>query len=226
LKDIAVELSKQGQVEESLAIARGISVDGQKSSALNAIAVELSKQGHLAMAEAVGLEVPQLAKRHSCWKAIAEETTMEMGCQKSLLEINHLKSDEAHLFYLKGWVENLSICETGNSCLFQALPLLAKDSQSIENLLTGFALHEVFFRNASKEKINRLNRSLNIQWAIDIAAQFPKPEAASRLSTNLEYWLHEVEDEDDRDQIELWARQVAKGKITEAEFLQQVTALQ
>jgi hypothetical protein len=71
-----------------------------------------------------------------------------------------------------------------------------------------------------------INRTLNIQWAIDIAALFPKPVPVSRLSTNLEHWLHEVEDEDDRDQIELWARQVAKGKITEAEFLQQVTALQ
>lgn len=43
-------------------------------------------------------------------------------------------------------------------------------------------------------------------------------ETNSRLSTNLELWLHEVSDEDDREQIELWAKQVAKGKITEEEF--------
>jgi hypothetical protein len=29
---------------------------------------------------------------------------------------------------------------------------------------------------------------------------------------------HEISDEDDREQIELWAKQVAKGKITEEEF--------
>jgi hypothetical protein len=39
-----------------------------------------------------------------------------------------------------------------------------------------------------------------------------------RMSTNLDVWLHEINDEDDRDQIELWAKQVAKGKITEADF--------
>jgi hypothetical protein len=212
-------------VEDSLAIVRGISNESSKSIGLKEIALKLSKQGHFAMAEAVGLEIPQLAERHICWRSIAEETTLEMGCQKSLLGINHLKSDEAHLFYLKGWVENLSISETGNSCLFQALPLLAKDSQSIENLLTGFALHEVFFGNASKEKINRLNRSLNIQWAMDIAANFPKETEAAYLSSNVETWIQEIEDENDREDILGWAEKVSLGKMTEEKFQERIQRL-
>jgi hypothetical protein len=71
----------------------------------------------------------------------------------------------------------------------------------------------------AKELTARLNRTLNIQWLLDITAQFPGAEAATaRTSTNLVVWLHEITDEDDREQIELWAKQVAKGKITEEEF--------
>jgi hypothetical protein len=77
----------------------------------------------------------------------------------------------------------------------------------------------------SRELTDRLNRTLNIQWALDIAAQFPKEESSARLSTNLDTWLHKIEDEDDREQIELWAKQVAKGKITEEEFGERVNGL-
>ena len=46
-----------------------------------------------------------------------------------------------------------------------------------------------------------------------------------RSSSNLNNWLHEILDEDDRDQIELWAKQVAKGKISEAEFKEKLVTL-
>ena len=73
-----------------------------------------------------------------------------------------------------------------------------------------------------KEKIQKFNRSLNIQWALDVIEKFPKEENMERLSTNLEEWIAEVVDEDDSDQIRLWAKQVAKGKLTEEEFGERV----
>jgi hypothetical protein len=57
---------------------------------------------------------------------------------------------------------------------------------------------------------------------LDVIATFPKEENVVRLSTNLDEWIEEVADEDDRDQIELWAKQVVKGKITEEEFGEKV----
>jgi hypothetical protein len=38
----------------------------------------------------------------------------------------------------------------------------------MERLLQNHALHELFFENPSKNKIERLNRTLNIQWAIEV----------------------------------------------------------
>jgi hypothetical protein len=104
----------------------------------------------------------------------------------------------------------------------ESLSQLANDSESIENLLQKLSVNELFFDNEDREKINRLNRILNFQWAIDIKAQFPKEDSSKRMSTNIEVWINDITDEDDREQIQLWAKQLAKGKITEENFREKV----
>ena len=218
LKDISVELAKQGQFEEALDCARGISDEEKKSSALLAISIELAKQGQVEESESVGLEIPQLGWRYECWKQIAEKVFEELGWQKSLQYLSNFQSDEARLFYLKGLTEAIDQTETNYICLQEILPAIVKDSESIETLLQKYAINQLFFGDASKEKINQLNSTLNIQWFLDIHNSLKKAPTATRLSTNLDTWLHEIEDEDDQDQITLWAKQVTKGKITEEEF--------
>ncbi len=164
------------------------------------------------------MEIPLLSERYSHWKTVGENALKGTDWKKSLHQVNQFQSDEARLFYLKGWANAVNEQDADKSCMQEALCLLANDSESIEALLQKHALYEVFLGNCGREKINQLNRTLNIQWAIDIVAQFPKPYTSTRLSTNLDTWLHEIEDEDDQEQIELWAKQVAKGKITEEEF--------
>jgi hypothetical protein len=139
--------------------------------------------------------------------------------------IKELKSREAIRLYLKGCIEDVESIAANADCIQEALAYLAEDPESIETLLQKYASQEVALGKPSKELTARLNRTLNIQWALDIAAQFPKAESSARLSTNLDTWLHEIEDEDDREQIELWAKQVAKGKITEEEFGERVKGM-
>jgi tetratricopeptide (TPR) repeat protein len=225
LQSISRQLAKQHKLDEALSCARGISDDSYKSRALQSISVELAKQGNWELAETTGMEISQLSERHKCWKTIAENSSKAMGWHKSLQEARQFQSDESCLFYLKGWAEVVNEQDADYTCIQAALSQLTHDSESIETLLRKYALHEVFFGNAGRDKINRLNRTLNIQWALDIVAQFPKEESSARLSTNLDTWLHEIEDEDDREQIELWAKQVAKGKITEEEFGGKVNGL-
>ena len=220
-REILVKITKLGHFEEAISYAHLL----RDYVALSSISVELAKQGNLDLSESIGLEIIQLAERHNCWKTIAQNGYIEMGWQKSLQQNTQFKSDEARLYYLKGWANAVSECDTDSDCMQEASIHLAHDSESLENLLQKHALHEVFFGKSGPEKINRLNQTVDIQWALDIVAQFPKEESSSRLSTNLETWLHEIADEDDRDQIELWAKQVAKGKITEEEFGERVRGL-
>ena len=145
-----------------------------------------------------------------------------MGWVKALQQANQFKNDEAQLFYLKGWAEALSQQEVDTVCVQAALSQLVYDSESIETLLQKHACNELFFAKTHKEKINRQNKILNIQWMIDIKSQFPKQDSGARLTTNLDTWLHEIADEDDRDDIESWAEKVKDGKMLEEKFSEKV----
>jgi hypothetical protein len=211
-------------IKESLNIARGIINEWGKSRALIAISSELAKHGNLMFAEKTGLEISQIAERHKCWKKISLIILGKEGYQKSLQQFSQFQNDEARLFFLKGLAENVSVNQLNSTCINESLPIFVNDVESIENLLKKFAFYQVFFEKSAKEKIQRLNRTLNIQWALDIIDQFPKDEnnVIERMSTNLEEWINQITDEDDREQIELWAKQVAKGKITEEDFMKKI----
>jgi len=88
--------------------------------------------------------------------------------------------------------------------------------------LQKYAIRLVSMGTPTKALEGRLNRTLNIQWLLDITANYPNAATHDRLSTNLEEWLHEIPDEDDREQITLWARQVVKGRLTESEFTERL----
>jgi hypothetical protein len=229
LKDIAVELSKQGQVEESasvmqesLAIGRGISDDYWKSLALKDIAVGLCKQGNWTMAESVLLEVSRAVERHEGWHEMAEAMVLAEGWQKALRQTVNFQSEEARLFYSKGWSRQVGITDVDDACVREALPLLGHDPESIQSLLEKYAIRLVSMGTPTKALEDRLNRTLNIQWLLDITAKYPNSATHNRLSTNLEEWLHEIPDEDDREQITLWTRQVVKGRLTESEFAERL----
>jgi hypothetical protein len=225
LKAISTELAKKGKFEEALECARGIRVESYKSRSMKCISIILGILGKLEKAEKTGLEITQIAQRYSCWSEMSKSIKEKHGWQVALDKVQKLQNEEARLFYLKGWAENLNINETDNTCLKESLPLLAKDTNSIENLLQNYALYELMFGKPTKELMHRLNKCLNVQWAIDITAKFPKESRNSRLTTNVEEWLREIEDEDDQEQVMLWAKQVAKGKITEEEFQVKINTL-
>ena len=168
------------------------------------------------------MKIPQIANRHNCWKKIAENKIKEIGWQKALQQVVLLQNEEARLYYLKGWSVAINQIKVDANCLKQSLYLLVNDTESIEALMLKHALYELFYGKVSKEQIHRLNKSLNIQWAIDIKAKFPKELVYTRLSSNLDTWLHEIADEDDRDDIKSWAEKVKDGKMLEEKFSEKV----
>jgi hypothetical protein len=47
------------------------------------------------------------------------------------------------------------------------------DGLLLEHLMNMICLNQLFFSNLPQEKLDRYNRSLNLQWAIDIKNQLP-----------------------------------------------------
>ena len=48
------------------------------------------------------------------------------------------------------------------------LQYIVHDSESIEKLLTKYAIRTMFLTDVSDEQVYRLNKSLGIQWAVDV----------------------------------------------------------
>jgi hypothetical protein len=233
LTNIAVELRIQGLeneaaslMQESLAIARGISNDYEKSEALSAIALELNKQRCFVNAEEVGLKINLISVRQVTWMRQAKTRINIDGWQNALRQVEIFQSEEAKLFYLKGWADGISVIEMNTDCLQTVLPFFTKDINSIEILLQKYAINLICLNSSSKSLQEQLNKTLKLQWLLDITNKFPKSKMPlSKTPSNLSEWLHKIQDEDDRDQIELLAKQVAKGKITVAEFSEKIKTL-
>jgi hypothetical protein len=185
---------------------------------LASIVSHLVQQENWQLGERTGLEIPQIIERHICWKGIAKDCLERHDSLTALNFYSEFNNEEAQTFYLKGWAEHVGIQSISNEVFCKALPLLAQDIEALEQFLQTYAIQVLFFENPSQVKIQMLNQTLNLQWALDVKSKLPQPQTITRLSINLDTWLHEIEDEDDQDQITLWAKQVVKGKISEEEF--------
>jgi tetratricopeptide (TPR) repeat protein len=171
LMEISIELSKQGQFEESLTIARGISDDWERDRAMEGISLELSKLSHWDMAVEVGRKISNAAGQQECWEAIGEAMFNLHGGQNALEKLTLLPSEEIRRFYLMGWVGALSVAEASSYCSPLAVGYLQDDMGSLVELLQKYALGQVAFGTPSREWVERLNYSVNIQWLMDLKNQ-------------------------------------------------------
>jgi hypothetical protein len=175
LKNISVELAKQGKIDEALSLARSINDEWTKNNALKDISIELSKKENWSLAEKISLEIPQISERQECWKKMGA-IKINNSFLNTLDKIQCLQIEEARKFYLKGWAKSIQLNDISENLIQKALVSLVNETDSIEHILQVYAQYDLFFNNTSKEKINRLNKTLNLQWALDIIDQFPKEE--------------------------------------------------
>ena len=230
--EIAIVLFRKGQfaessmmLEKSMQTAEDIKSDWRKSSAFKEIAVVLANQEKLTESINVIQKINTGSHRMQAWVSIGKEFYKKHQLQNLDQTLSLLPNDEALTFFKKGIAQSITATNATEEAILEILPLVKADKESTEHLMQMHALYCAFFENTSKEKIQKFNRSLNIQWALDVIAKFPKEENVVRLSSNVEEWIEQVGDEDDREQIELWAKQVVKGKITEEEFGENVKGM-
>jgi hypothetical protein len=166
--DIIEELTKQGEIEKAIQCAYGISKEYVTSSSLISISSELAKQDKFKYAEQIGSDISEIAERHSCWKTIASNNLEVLGCEKALLQSTQFQIPEAKLNYLKGLANSINLIDCKQSLILYARKFYADDIESFEKLFQKYALRELFIEDAIPKKIDRFNKSLNIQWAIDL----------------------------------------------------------
>ena len=117
-------------------------------------------------------KINQNSFRLKCWLFISETICNNNNASSALKHLQCFKEVDSKKKLIKGWTDFISLTEVSSELVENALPLYNLDFESMEILLQKYALNKVFFENVSSEKLNRLNRSLNIQWALDITKNF------------------------------------------------------
>ena len=89
-------------------------------------------------------------------------------------EIIKIQPKEASVYFYRSIISKTDFTNAIGLNVNFLLNLLKEDIQSIEHLLQMHALNCLFFQeNYPQEKIDKFNKVLNIQWAIDIKNQLP-----------------------------------------------------
>lgn len=178
LTAISTELFKQNRIEkaevimkESLEIVESINNDFFKSISLMHISTNLCKQKKMTLAEEYGMKIPLSFYRYDCWHSISINSyQVENWCQA--ISIAHsFQNEEPKEYYLKGLAENIKLNESDKQNILNSYFYFINDIESLEKIFQQHAINQLFFENLPQNKIQRYNRTLNIQWAIDIKNQ-------------------------------------------------------
>jgi hypothetical protein len=168
LKNIAIQFAKVGDVSQSLEIiSEGIdSID--RTDVLIDISVEQSKRRNWKSAEFISVQIPQASKRRSCWRELAKSTLDVMGLSDAMQQFLGIEESEMKIYFLKGLTDSMFVAHCDKNFVLSIRPYFKDDIDSLLKLLHKHAIHELFFQDPEKSKIERFNRTLRIQWAIDI----------------------------------------------------------
>ena len=173
----------EGQIEDASNVAEEainsiclIRDENIRESELEKISMEVVKIGKSELAEKTVLRIKRNISRTRVWQDWASYMLESYGWESAIQQADLFYSREARFYYLQSLADVVSVVQLPDLFMKQAYPLLADDYYGLEILLQKHAVRLVSFRDISDAAINRLNRTLNIQWAIDIAAQFPNEE--------------------------------------------------
>jgi hypothetical protein len=175
IKDLSNELYKQGKLNEATSImhesincAAGIIDESDKSTVLKDISIVIAENGDLEFAEQVSERISVIAERHSGWKTIAEASFKKSGWKNAIQQLYKLQNVETKAQYFNGLVNSILATDCNKELILNARNFCLNDINLMGKLLRQFALHELFFNNAPVNITERLNRTFDIQWAMDI----------------------------------------------------------
>ncbi|MFM7748509.1 MAG: hypothetical protein ACKO7X_11395, partial [Bacteroidota bacterium] len=79
-----------------------------------------------------------------------------------------LQSDESRRHYIQGWVEHVDLIDCSKDLFLSTRHYYQADSNCLQQMLQKFALRHLFLDESEPDFIQRLNKSLDIQWVMDI----------------------------------------------------------
>jgi hypothetical protein len=163
----------KGQINEALFYTNQNDDLSKKSTSLSRIVIESLKKGDQLKSIKITHEISSINERQKCWQTIGQFCEKDFGILKALWDSKQFQNVEAKAHYLKGIANSLRIFDCNKEIVSTSLRYCINDIEFNETLLQKHALNKLFFEDASPSTIDRYNRTLNLQWAIDIKNQLP-----------------------------------------------------
>jgi len=221
--DLFEALIKQGQFIEAYKIINLIEKEHEKNRLLVLFSIEAATNNLYEIAYEAIMKIDNKNDEFKAWIKLGKLDYSKKGIIFCKNQIKNLPNITVIYYYLKGIAVALNPSNADESTVSELLILVKEDTNSIAHLMQMHTFYLCFFEKTNSLKMQRLNKTLNIQWAIDIAAKFEKE--FSRSSHNIQEWINQIADENDREDILGWAEKVQQGKMTEEKFLERINKL-
>jgi hypothetical protein len=160
-------------LEEAIEIARLESDNLLKSDAMMAICIELAKQGNFLESDSLCSEIPLADIRNKCLEEIGKLIFNSYGFMETIKICNSVSSYQNHLSFKIGIINAYLNTQIGKEFSLYFIQDRNVPISALKELLQFHTINQIFFEDIHEEKIQRFNRTLNIQWAIDIKNQLP-----------------------------------------------------
>ena len=153
--------------------AISISILENKSKWLKKAVMELMQIGNNSLAEEISLQIKDDMEKQECWIKIGGFISKNQNPKKTLNTILNFQNKDLKEYALKGLINEIDILKADKANTIKLIGLINNDTYNIENILFKHSLNNLFIEEAIQENLEPFNRSLNLQWAIDIKNQLP-----------------------------------------------------
>jgi hypothetical protein len=190
IREIAIEFIKLNKIKESLNCVHTIRLTATFQSLTNKqfklrspkeiaiisicdIAKEFTKINKHSFAENILIGLPEIAVRQKCWKEMAKIILETQDYNLAIETLYQYSNQEANTYIRKGIIEAISMKNLNKNIVLDIFKYPLIEFDDIEKIIQYYAMDQLFFTDLPKEKLDRYNRTLNLQWAIDIKNQMP-----------------------------------------------------
>ncbi len=222
LQSISTELAKQGNFEQAIEMAEKIQDKSDKLKAFQSISTELAKQGNIKKSLEIFLLIQIGDIACETIKSIIHESSPDnLPTIKNFLQ-TQIKSQEIKTIGYEALLQKIS---ENPDLIPQWIPSLMEDisysKELIGKVLMLYAAYVRFMKEENKksrEILKKLNEVIEI-------SDWLEEEDICYSYDNIDEWINQIEDEDDKAEIDAWISKVQKGKMAKEKFEEKVKEL-
>jgi hypothetical protein len=161
-------------LKEAVSLASSFSNHfNEKNYAYSKIAIAYFKIDMINYSEELCHKISDSLIRKDTFQQIGQAINIKYEFKKSFELLKRFKTKEAQNIIQNKIVMNLNVQSISEDILLELILKKCFNYNEIKYVLSIFIIDKIFFSKLPKEKKERYNRALNLQWAIDIKKQLP-----------------------------------------------------